>query len=535
MGRRSAVAPERPSGSSKLPTRRQLLGLGAGSLAAAALPNTALAAGDSSWDISYLWSRSLDNALDYREIVADALGPEVARDLVVVHGYGGHWGVICDRTTPDAAAATSLAADHHRILRERLGGREVMATALLDRGYTRLHHVAYGTVGSEEEARHRYDRIVELLGAEVHADLVIEQSAEDAWQVTWKQYADRETVEAAAATHAARLLPHDIPAQVVVDRNLDLRWGASSGAEATTEAPARSIEPPVAAKIAVNKTLPASPAQAREEAGDRELPAAIATPVRDAINEHVQALRRKRMLSPDETTSWYVHSLHDDRTWAAINGELKLQCASMVKPYIALAFLHRVSEKKLIYGKVSRSKLEAMIQHSDNRAANWAIDTLGGPAQVQRILAANYGHVLQETSITESIPADGRTYRNRSSARDYVRFSRALWRDELAGSEEIRRLMALPGRDRLLTGARGIPSCTRVLNKTGTTSHLCGDFGILVAKDRQGKDVPYAIVGIVEKSSRAKDFGAWVATRGDVIRSVSDLAYRMLQKQYSLA
>lgn len=522
-----------------MPTRRQFLGLGAGTVAAAALPETVFAApapsaGPDSWDISYLWSRSLDNALDYREIVAETLGPEVARDLIVVRGISGHWGVLLDRADTNPSAAKELAAEHHRALEARLGGEEPLALPIRDRGYTRLHHVTYGTLPTEEEARARYDRIVALLGDEVHEDLVLEQVAEDQWQVVWKAYVDREEATNAAATHAARLVPHDIPAQVAVDRNNDLRWSVSSGQDATAAAPpAEDIPPAPTARVEV---VPKARQRPTPEAIAADgLPAAIETPLRDAINAHVQVLRRKRVIAPDETTSWYVHSLHDDRTWAAINGEQQLQCASMVKPFVALAFLQRVSEKRLVYGKMSRAKMEAMIQRSDNRAADWAISTLGGPSEVQRILRANYGDVLQECTICESIPANGRTYRNRSSARDYVRFSRALWKGELAGSEEIRRLMALPGRDRLVTGARGIPASTRVLNKTGTTSQLCGDFGILVAKDRKGKEVPYAVVGIIEKSSGCRDFGKWVASRGDVIRGVSNLTYRTLRDHYGLA
>ena len=115
-----------------------------------------------------------------------------------------------------------------------------------------------------------------------------------------------------------------------------------------------------------------------------------------------------------------------------------------------------------------------------------------------------------------------------------MRFSRALWRNELAHSAEIRRLMALPGRDRLTTGAPAIPASTQVMNKTGTTSHLCGDFGILVPRNTRGQQVPYVIVGIIEKRRRANSFSSWAASRGSVIRGVSNLAYTVLKDQYAL-
>ena len=94
--------------------------------------------------------------------------------------------------------------------------------------------------------------------------------------------------------------------------------------------------------------------------------------------------------------------------------------------------------------------------------------------------------------------------------------------------------MSLPGHDRLYDGAPSIPKCTQVMNKTGTTAQLCGDFGILIAQSQKGDRVPYAIVGIIEKSCSATGYSAWVAARTRVIRSVSDLAYQTLKKHYGL-
>jgi len=264
------------------------------------------------------------------------------------------------------------------------------------------------------------------------------------------------------------------------------------------------------------------------------LPASVATPVRDAINLHVQDLRKRGLLAPDETTSWYVHALSDERTWVAINAERSLQCASMMKPYVALAYLHKVEAGLLTYDDDAKVRLAAMLQRSSNSATNWAIAEVGGPSALQQLLEREYPGLFPETKIVEAIPPQGRTYKNRSSARDYVRFTRAMWRGELARSEEIKRLMGLPSRDRLVTGAPSIPAGTQVHNKTGSTSHLCGDFGVIVAKKKNGDKVPYAFVGIIEKRSRAQNYGAWVSARSAVIRSVSDLTYRQLKARYEL-
>ena len=93
--------------------------------------------------------------------------------------------------------------------------------------------------------------------------------------------------------------------------------------------------------------------------------------------------------------------------------------------------------------------------------------------------------------------------------------------------------MSLPGRDRLYDGTP-IPQGTLVYNKTGSTAHLCGDMGILVPRDRNGKRYPYIVVGVIQRDSRPKNYGNWMLTRGNVIRQVSTLVYEEMKRQYRL-
>jgi beta-lactamase class A len=177
--------------------------------------------------------------------------------------------------------------------------------------------------------------------------------------------------------------------------------------------------------------------------------------------------------------------------------------------------------------------MEAMIQRSSNDAANWFMRKVGGPSQCEAILRTSYGSIFKRTQIREYIPAGGRTYRNTALPSDYIRFLLALWKQRLPYDSEIERLMALPGRDRLHDGTP-IPSGTRVYNKTGTTAHLCGDMGILVPHAQNGQQYPYALVGIIERRSRALDYGTWMAARGNIIRHVSTMIYEDMKKQHRL-
>jgi beta-lactamase class A len=564
-------------------TRRQALVLVTGTLAAALIGTLPAHADDGSWDVSYLWSPDLEDVLDYQEEVARALGPEVAKDLAVVRGRSGNWGLIYDRKGTDSEAARRVAASHDRMLRAALGVSSVLATPIRDEGYTRLHNVGYGTTKTLAAAKTRFALIAKQLGPDVHAQLVIENPSAGVYQVVYKRLGDATSTAKVAANHAKVLAKHQIPALAVAERHIDPVWGASSGdptvlktaniaarptsapkptgptvaavaasvlGELSTDtagkAPVPAVESTPPAEVAVLAKLePSSNAGAQGDAADNAakpvlppaqdaLPAFVASPLRDAINAHIQKLRGSGAIAGDEITSWYVHTLHDERTWAALNAERSLQAASMIKPYVALAFLHQVDRGKLVYGDISKARLEAMIQRSSNTATNWAMAQVGGPAKVHALLQEHYGTLFPETEIVEAIPEYGRTYKNKSSARDYVRFCRALWAGTVPQAEEIRRLMSMPGRDRLVTGSTVIPPGTQVINKTGTTAHLVGDFGIVVAKNTQGQAVPWAFVGIIEKKGRPQNYGSWSSARGRVIRSVSELTYRTLKAAYDL-
>ena len=87
--------------------------------------------------------------------------------------------------------------------------------------------------------------------------------------------------------------------------------------------------------------------------------------------------------------------------------------------------------------------MELAIQHSNNAATNWLIRNIGGPNAVERTLKRRYPGIFQDTSIVEYIPRGGRTYRNKASPHDYSRFLYAVWKGDIVGAREIKRLMAL--------------------------------------------------------------------------------------------
>ena len=469
----------------------------------------AAAEGDGSHDISYLWTPDRRGAEAYRELVAEVLGPEVARDLQIVIGGTGNFGVVYDRAGTDTAGAQRVAGVHHRLLKQAFGGADLLAGALPDRGDSRLLDVRYGETGDLDTCRRRFGEVAAALGVEVERDLVILRIDEGRYDLVFRLSGTPGEADELAVAHTAALGSAEVSATAVrVDPGAAAVWDASSGGgESESEAEAES------AALDLTST-------------DIDL--------RNAINDHIQALRGSGSIAANERTAWVVVDLDADETLAAINADTPLQCASMVKPLVALAFFHEVDRGRFVYGNKSRAKMERMIQFSDNDATNWVIDQVGGSAAVQRILETHYGELLPQISIVERIPAGGRTYRNKASAADYARFLRAVWRRELPSSDELLRLMNLPNGDRIYREVPEIPVGTHVYDKTGTTAMLCGDMGILVARDTSGDRVPYAVIGIIEKQSRPASFRTWIAQRGDVIRAVSGLVYRRLGETHSL-
>ncbi|MDE1977476.1 MAG: serine hydrolase, partial [Elusimicrobia bacterium] len=243
------------------------------------------------------------------------------------------------------------------------------------------------------------------------------------------------------------------------------------------------------------------------------------------IDSYIERLRRIGAIKGNESTAWSVYDLTSNASLVSINEDEPMETASLIKPLIALAYFKEVSDGRLRYTPYVRRRMAAMIQDSDNAAADYFLRKMGGPAAVQRLLKKNYGGLLQNLHLVEYIPYSGRTYRNKASAHDYSRFLYALWNKQLPSSDELLRLMSLPKPNRLFTAE--LPPSTEVFDKTGTTSRLCGDMGILVIR-HEGQQYPYIVVGIIQKSRRAYPYMRWMNRRGNIIRQVSNFVYEAI-------
>jgi beta-lactamase class A len=405
----------------------------AGLVGLASLPTAAGAA--DYYDVSYVWSRSIDGVRDYRKQVASVLGPAVAKDLKVVT-RDSLIGLVYVRQG-DSAGATQVAKSHTKLLRAKG----------LD---------AASPVRSEN----------------------------------WTLVGDAGAASPAAGSPAVRLAKAaTVPSPMPVSRRSRM----------TTTERTREIH-----------NLEA------------------------AVEDYINRLRKDGKLDPDERTGWSVYDFTTGEKLVTINEDEQFQAASLVKPFIAAAFFYKVEKGELSYDRESRRQMERMIQHSNNASTNWVTRKVGGPQAVQRILKQQYPAIFQEIHLVEYIPAGGKTYRNKASVHDYSRFLYALWKEDIAGASEIKRLMALPGRDRIYTGVRGVPKGTKVYNKTGSTARVCGDMGILNVKGTDGKWYPYTVIGIIEKEQNARNYTSWIRSRGDIIRDVSGIIYQGIAQNHNI-
>ncbi len=253
------------------------------------------------------------------------------------------------------------------------------------------------------------------------------------------------------------------------------------------------------------------------------------------IDAYIKSLRARGGLRSDEKTAWLVYDFTSGREVANINGSSMLQAASMIKPFVALAFFHEVEAGRLSYSETARRHMELMIQKSNNESTNWVMRQTGGPSATEALLKRHYPALCQQIRIVEYIPEGGKTYRNQGSAGDYGRFLHELWHRRLPQSDEMLRVMGLPGNDRLFTKVKSVPTGTRVYNKTGSTAMCCGDMGILVARGKDGKSYPYAVIGVIESGRRNNsNYSSWISSRADVIRGVSNVVYLEMKKSYPL-
>jgi beta-lactamase class A len=391
--------------------------------------------------------------------------------------------------------------------------------------------ISYVWSGDLTAVQHYRKQVAGVLGPGVAKDLKVVSNGK-LYGVVYERRGDSTGATRVAKSHTRLLRARGLDAASPMPSG---NWTLVNAAEpkrasvTSPTAPGERSSKMTAGAAALHRAPSASTSMAATHARSREI-----HDIEAAVKDYINRLRQQGKLAPDERTGWSVYDFTTGEKLVTINEDEQFQTASMVKPFVAAAYFSRVKQGKLVYGSKSRRQMERMIQHSNNASTNWVMRQVGGPRAVERILKQQYPAIFQDIQLVEYIPAGGRTYRNKASVHDYSRFLYALWKDEIAGARELKRLMALPGPDRIYMGVRDVPRGTKVYNKTGSTARLCADMGILSVEGPDGRRYPYTLIGIIEKEQNASDYTTWIRSRGNIIRNVSSIVYKGIAEDHDI-
>lgn len=260
------------------------------------------------------------------------------------------------------------------------------------------------------------------------------------------------------------------------------------------------------------------------------------TTLENQLRAKITQMRRSGSLAADERVALVITDMLTQQKLVSINENLPLQCASMVKPFVIQTYLycHYIKSSKLypLNDKILE-EMRGMIVHSNNTFTNYIFKRLGGPQGVQWMLKKEAPSIFRDIHIVENIPNGGKTYRNKASAGDYTRFLYAIWQNRLPGDHILKDLMGIPNHDRLIAWTKGaIPENTKIYDKTGSTARLCGDFGIINFRTRNGNLRPYTIACIIEKQRKASNYTHWITERSNAMRALSIETYRYFYARY---
>ncbi|MBI2558455.1 serine hydrolase [Candidatus Woesearchaeota archaeon] len=278
----------------------------------------------------------------------------------------------------------------------------------------------------------------------------------------------------------------------------------------------------------------------------------------EKIVRHVADLKKSGKIAYDENVGFLVYDFKANERLVSLYTDAQMQAASMIKPYVALAYLHTVAQEKNIDPFIM-GHLRKMLQESDNVSTNFImdkveVDGIKGPEAIQSILLNNYKDTLKQASIIDYIPltpkekesakeqgltvSEGESYySNLSSVNDYQGFLDALWHNHLPHSDKLKELMSEARWNRVLSRILGKPKKTILYNKTGTTARVCGDISIVEARDKDDNIYPYSLIAIIEKKNRVNGeeaYHKWARSRADVIRELSVLAHGYMKLRYNL-
>lgn len=210
------------------------------------------------------------------------------------------------------------------------------------------YDVSYVWSGYADSVKAYRDQVAKLLGPAVASDLHVVQDGE-LFGVIYRRQGDAAGAARVARSHTRLLQRKGLDAAApVLAKNWVFVQSRVAGAKSPKVVASKSKVKPSAGKASVRGVVAKQSRRGLES----------------AVETHIKQLRRRGFLHPDERTAWSVYDFTTGEKLVTINEDIPLQAASLIKPFVAVAFFHKVKEGKLIYGPRSRHHMRRMIQQS---------------------------------------------------------------------------------------------------------------------------------------------------------------------------
>jgi beta-lactamase class A len=267
-----------------------------------------------------------------------------------------------------------------------------------------------------------------------------------------------------------------------------------------------------------------------------------------SILQYMKEIYSSNRLKRNDKLSIVVQDLTNGEILVSLRSRQSVKSASTIKLPILHAYMIQRFKGKIKASSNHKKLIEEMIRFSSNSSTNTIIKLLGGTKNIQRIL--NNTKLYKELNLLETIPEDGRTYRNKISAADLNQLFVNIWFKRVIGvkyspqinkaaSKEMLYLLGLPGhvwlKDRIKAGTCfSANKLVKLWDKTGFVKGVNGNAGIVEIDTPHGRRA-YSIVMFIEREDYQTitgDATSWSERVSLHMRKISELTFSFISNRY---
>ena len=266
------------------------------------------------------------------------------------------------------------------------------------------------------------------------------------------------------------------------------------------------------------------------------------------ILQYMKEVYTKKKLKRNDKLSIVVQDLTTRKLLVSLRSRQSVKSASTIKVPILHAYMIQRFNGNFIESSSHKKLIEEMIRFSNNQSTNTIIKLLGGTENIQRIL--NNTKLYKELSLKETIPEDGRTYRNKISAADLNQLFVNIWFKRVIGSKysaqinkeaarEMLYLLSLPGhswlKDRIKADTCfSANKSVKLWDKTGFVKGVNGNAGVIEIDTPHGRRA-YSLVMFMEREDYQTiegDANRWSVRVSLHMRKISEITFAFISNRY---